>query len=294
MKIQIETQFDKNTSTLTYIVYDADTNDAVVIDPVLDFDPPSGRVWLDSAQKVLDFVNSKKLNVHYILETHAHADHLSSAKHLKKSLRQAKIAIGEKISQVQATFEKIFNLKNFKADGSQFDLLLNDGKVVKAGSLSFKAISTPGHTPACMSYLIGENLFVGDSIFMPDSGTGRCDFPSGSAQTMYKSITEKIYTLPDSTKIFVGHDYQPNGRALQYQTTVGEEKKSNIHLTADTSLEKFVGFRTERDKTLSAPRLLLPSLQINISGGEFPAVEDNGVSYLKLPLKGPVFDTRTK
>lgn len=285
MKILIKEYFDKRTSTLTYIVYDSDSQDALIIDPVLDFDPADGRIWCESNQLVLNFIKEKKLNVRYILETHAHADHISGAQFLKKQLASAKIAIGRKICEVQKIFAPVFNLKSLKPDGSQFDLLLSDGELVQAGTLSFKVISTPGHTPACSSYLIGENLFVGDAIFIPDSGTGRCDFPGGSAKELYNSIFNKIYKLPETTKIYVGHDYQPNGRPLRFQTSVVEQKESNIHLKNATSLNSFLEFREARDKVLAAPRLLLPSIQVNINAGHLPEPEENEITYLKTPLK---------
>ncbi len=285
MAIQVQEFFDKNTSTLTYVVFDPHTRDAVVIDPVLDFEPGDGRVWSESVKKVLSYLESQNLKPHFILETHIHADHLSGAQLIKKKYPQVKTVISENIRRVQQNFQKLFNLKNFEANGEQFDTLVKNGDRLQAGSLMFQVLATPGHTPACVSFLIEDHLFTGDSIFMPDSGTGRCDFPDGSADTMYRSITEKIYRLPDATKIFVGHDYQPHQRPLQFMTTVGEQKKSNIHITADTTLHKYVEFRTARDKTLSAPRLLLPSLQVNMTGGHLPEPDSEGLIHLKMPLK---------
>lgn len=285
MAIQIKDFFDKNTSTMTYVVFDPSTRDAVIIDPVLDYDPASGRVWGESVHKVVTYVKENQLKPHMVCETHVHADHLTGAQLLKKSYPQIKVSIHENIKIVQETFQKIFNLPKFRADGHQFDMLVKDNQVFNAGSLQIKVMNTPGHTPACLSYLIEDALFTGDSIFMPDSGTGRCDFPNGSAEMLYHSIKNKVYSLPDSTRIFVGHDYQPGGRELRFQTTVGEQKKNNIHVKADTTLESFVEFRTARDKTLAAPRLLLPSIQVNMDAGVLPAPEANGVAYLKLPLK---------
>jgi glyoxylase-like metal-dependent hydrolase (beta-lactamase superfamily II) len=235
--------------------------------------------------EVAAFLKAEGLKLHLILETHAHADHLTGAQPLKKLFPNAKIAIGSRITDVQKIFKKVFNFSDqFAIDGRQFDLLLADGSETMAGSIRIQTIFTPGHTPACASYHIGDALFTGDAIFMPDSGTGRCDFPAGSAETLFESI-HKIYKLPDETRIFTGHDYQPNGRPLQFQSTVGEEKKSNIQLKATTTKSDYVSFRTTRDKTLAAPRLLLPSIQVNIDGGHLPAPESNGVSYLKMPLK---------
>lgn len=285
MNLQMQTFFDDRTSTLTYVVYDLETRDAVCIDPVLDFDQASGQLWKESVRLVKKCIDDHKLNLHFILETHAHADHLSGALELRQLYPNAQIAIGENIKKVQSVFKDVFCLSNLKTDGSQFDRLLKDGELLHAGQLEVRVIFTPGHTPACASYLIGDHLFVGDAIFMPDSGTGRCDFPAGSAEDLFNSITKKIYTLPDHTKIYVGHDYQPNGRPLQYQTTVGEEKNHNIQLKAATTKPDYIQFRKERDKTLAAPKLLLPSIQVNIAAGQLPDPDVNGVSYLKLPLR---------
>jgi glyoxylase-like metal-dependent hydrolase (beta-lactamase superfamily II) len=282
--MEVQTFFDKATSTLTYVVYDPKTKDSILIDPVLDYLPGASKVSTESVEKAANFINENHLKLHLIMETHAHADHLSGAPELKKKYPNAKTAIGEKITMVQKTFAKAFNLKNFKSDGSQFDLLLNDGQTIDAGSIKIKVIATPGHTPSCSSYLIEDMLFTGDSIFMPDFGTGRCDFPAGDAGVMYDSIMNKLYKLPDSTKVYIGHDYQPGGRELKFQTTIGEEKEKNIHLKIDTTKEAYVEFRTNRDKTLQAPNLLLQSIQININGGHLPPKEDNGVSYLKIPI----------
>lgn len=283
--LNIKALFDKDTYTLTYVVYDPATKDALIIDPVLNFDPASGHTWTDSVEEVVSFVKKEDLRVHYLLETHAHADHLSGSQDLKKVFPNAILAIGERIKEVQTVFKGIFNLHpSFKTDGSQFDQLLKDGETLKAGSIEFKTIFTPGHTPACASYLIEENLFVGDAIFMPDYGTGRCDFPAGSAEALWESIASKIYQLPDSTRIFVGHDYQPGGREVQWQTTVGEEKSANVQLTAKMTKESFVKMRNARDATLGAPRLLFPSVQVNIDGGHLPEPESNGLSFLKMPL----------
>ena len=277
--------FDEDTFTLTYLVIDPKTLDTVIIDPVWDFDPASGTVSDKSLHQLKDYIADKKLHVRAILETHAHADHLSSSQLLKNLYPEAIIGIGEKIQVVQDVFKSHFHIDYLQTNGAQFDKLFKDFEEVSFGSLSMKAIPTPGHTPACMSYQFADAVFTGDALFMPDYGTGRCDFPRGSAKELYHSVSHHLYSLPDSTRVFVGHDYQPNGRPLQYMTTIGESKKNNIQLKATTAEEEFVEFRQNRDKTLKAPRLLLPSIQVNIDAGKLPPVEDNGVSYLKLPLR---------
>lgn len=276
--------FDPRTFTLTYVVWDPETRDAVVIDPVLDYDPTTGRIWEDSNQRVLDFVGANGLRVHWILETHAHADHLSGSQGLKAATG-ASVVIGQQITEVQEVFAPVFGLGDgFPRDGSQFDRLLSDGESLEAGSLTVRAIHTPGHTPACLSYLIGDAVFTGDALFMPDYGVGRCDFPRGSAETLYSSVHDRLYALPAETRVFVGHDYQPGGRELRFRTTIGESKAHNKQLTANTSRESFVFFRKERDATLDPPKLLFPSIQLNINAGELPKAEANGMSYLKYPL----------
>ncbi|MCS6838872.1 MAG: MBL fold metallo-hydrolase [Bdellovibrionaceae bacterium] len=286
MKPAVKAFFDKDTWTLTYVVYDPQSRDAVVIDPVWDYDPAASKVSRKSVDLVLDFLRQNQLKLHYILETHAHADHLTGARLIQKEYPQAKVAIGERITEVQALFKKVYNFDDtYKTDGSQFDVLLKDNSIINAGTLPIKTIFTPGHTPACASYLIGDALFTGDALFMPDYGTGRCDFPAGSAETLYHSIKERIYTLPDNVRVFVGHDYQPDGREVRWESTVGEEKKYNIQLNAETSKEQFVRFRTNRDQQLAAPRLLLPSIQVNVFGGYLPKPESNDVSYLKIPVR---------
>ena len=286
MSYLLKTFFDKDTYTLTYVVFDESSKDAVIIDPVLDYDPAASTVSDDSIRKVLDFVNSKSLNVHYILETHAHADHLTGAAELKKRIPNVLVAIGKNITKVQSLFSGVFNLKDFNVNGIQFDVLLDEEKSLVAGTIEIKTIFTPGHTPACSSYLIGDMVFTGDALFMPDYGTGRCDFPAGSAKDLYHSIHEKLYKLPDETKVLTGHDYQPGGRELKYESTIAQSKSSNIQLKESTTEEEFIEFRTKRDATLSAPRLLLPSIQVNINAGYLPHKEDNGSRYLKIPLKG--------
>ncbi len=276
--------FDPITFTLTYVVSDDLTKDAVVIDPVLDFDPPSGEVEDNSIKLVLNYLKEKNLKVLGILETHAHADHLSSSQLLKQHFPNAKLGIGERIKIVQEVFKQHFNLEYLKADASQFDILFKDYAEVNFGSLKMKAIPTPGHTPACISYQFKDMVFTGDALFMPDSGTGRCDFPKGSARDLYHSVSKNLYTLPDETKVYVGHDYGPNGREILYKTTIGESKKNNIQIKFNTTEHEYITFREARDKTLKAPKLLLPSIQVNIDGGKLPPRENNGISYLKLPL----------
>ena len=284
--MKIEAQFDAATYTLTYIVWDENTRDAVIIDPVMDYEPAGSTYWYESIDRVMGFVKAQKLKVHLLMETHAHADHLSGSQELKKRLSSPRIAIGKNISKVQEVFKGVFNLDPaFKTDGSQFDLLLGDGEEVVAGSLKVKVLHTPGHTPACSSYLIEDALFVGDALFMPDYGVGRCDFPAGSATDLYQSIKNRIYSLPDETRVFTGHDYQPGGRPLRYEATVGESKRTNKQIQDKTTKEEFVKFRTDRDRTLSAPRLLLPSVLVNIDAGRIPPPENNGMSYLKLPIR---------
>ena len=282
--MKVQHFFDPDTYTLTYVVFDANTKDAVVIDPVLDFDQASGTVTDSSTNVVVNFLREQNLVLHAILETHAHADHLSSSQVLKSLFPKAKIIISEKIKDVQEVFKKHFNIDYLKADASQFDQLLRDFEEIRFGSLSMKAIPTPGHTPACMSYLFDGVVFTGDALFMPDYGTGRCDFPKGSARELYHSISKNLYTLPDETKVFVGHDYSPNGRQMLFETTIGESKQKNIQLKSSTTETEYVSFREARDKTLKAPRLLLPSIQVNIDAGHLPPKEENGKSYLKLPL----------
>lgn len=285
MKPIVKEFFDKATWTLTFVVYDEQTKDAVILDPVWDYDPAASKMSTESADHVLKFVKAKDLKVHYLLETHAHADHISGAQVLKKQIPGAKIGIGARITEVQKLFKQFFNLESdFKTDGSQFDILLEERKPLQAGSLKIETLFTPGHTPACVSYVIGENVFTGDALFMPDYGTGRCDFPAGSSEDLYNSVQEKLYKLPDHYKVFVGHDYMPN-RPLAFETTIGEEKKKNIQLNIETSRSQFVEFRSSRDKTLAAPRLLLPSVQVNIDAGNLPAAENNGTKYLKVPVR---------
>lgn len=283
--MQIKPFYDARTFTVSYVVHDAATKDAVIIDPVLDYDPAASKVWAESVEQIIEFVRSQQLNVHYILETHAHADHLSGSQLLKCAFPQAKIAIGEGITIVQQTFKTIFDLTgDFPTDGSQFDHLFKDGETVEAGSIKLEVIFTPGHTPACATYKIGDAIFTGDAIFMPDGGTGRCDFPAGSARNLYHSITSKLYTLPDDTRVFVGHDYQPGGREVMWETTIGTQRRENIQLKTTTSEDEFIQFRTARDKTLAAPKLLFQSVQVNIDAGKMPQPNEDKKRYLKIPI----------
>ncbi|MCA9641002.1 MAG: MBL fold metallo-hydrolase [Polyangiaceae bacterium] len=281
--MQIQSFYDKPTFTLTFVVWDEQTNDAVVIDPVLDFNPLTVATETMSASHVLEFIQKRKLNVHYILETHAHADHLSGAQFLKRHLN-AKVVIGEKITKVQSMFKDIFALGELKTDGSQFDKLAADDEVIKAGSLEVKVIATPGHTPACVSYLIDDAVFTGDALFIEDYGTGRCDFPGGNAADLYDSVHGKLYNLPEETRVFVGHDYQPGGRPLRCETTIADSKAKNPQLKQSTEREAFVEARQARDATLDPPRLLYPSVQINIAAGQLPPENPNGRRYLSIPL----------
>lgn len=271
------------TGTVSYIVADPATKRAAIIDPVLNYDGASGRTSTASADELLAEVKKRGLTVEWILETHVHADHLTAAAYLKP-LTGAKIAIGSNIAKVQKTFGAMFNvLETLKPDAGDFDQTFADGATFSIGALTADVMHTPGHTPACVAYHIGDALFVGDTIFMPDYGTARCDFPGGDAATLYRSI-QKILSFPDATRIFVGHDYAPGGRAVAWQTSVATEKQSNIHIGGGVSVQKFVEMRTARDKTLSLPNLIIPSVQVNIRAGRMPAPEDNGTAYLKLPL----------
>lgn len=282
--MKIEAKYHPGTSTLTYIVWDEETRDAAIIDPVLDYDPLSSETDVLSVRDVLAFVRAHRLHVHAVLETHAHADHITGAQALKAALG-ADVVIGEHIRRVQETFKPIFGFgSTFATDGSQFDRLVTDGQTLELGSLKVHALHTPGHTPACLSYKIGDAVFTGDALFMPDQGTGRCDFPGGSAEALYNAVTTKLYQLPDATRVFVGHDYQPGGRALAYETTIGASKARNVQLTAITAKEAFVRFRQARDGSLAPPRLLFPSVSLNIGAGQMPKSDANGIRRIGLPL----------
>lgn len=276
--------FDPKTFTYSYVVVDSASDQCAIIDSVLDYDPASGRTSYESVDKLIDFVKESKLTVEWILETHVHADHLSAAPYIKQKVG-GKVSIGDKITVVQDTFGKLFNAgSDFVMDGSQFDHLFTDQETFTLGTIGAKAIHTPGHTPACMAYIIGDCVFVGDTLFMPDYGTARCDFPGGDAATLYQSI-QKLFTLPDDTRIFMCHDYKAPGRdEYQFETTIGEERLHNIHVNQEKTEQQFVEMREKRDATLNMPTLLLPSVQVNMRAGELPPEEDNGIRYLKIPL----------
>lgn len=278
--------FDEATNTITYVVQDPTGTAAAVIDSVLDFDYASGRTDTRSADAVIAFLRDQNLDLKWILETHVHADHLSAAPYIQEQLGGL-IGIGDQITVVQHTFGKVFNEgTRFRRDGSQFDRLFREGDVIEIGSLRGKVLHTPGHTPACLTYVIDDAAFVGDTLFMPDFGTARCDFPGGSAEVMYDSV-QKILALPDRTRIFVGHDYKAPGREVYaWETTVGAQKALNVHVGAGRSREDFVAMREARDATLDMPRLIIPSLQVNMRAGQMPEPEDNGVAYLKVPVNG--------
>ncbi len=288
----IKTFYHAPTFTLTYVVYDEATKDAVIIDPVLDYDPLASQTSTEAVDDVIAFVEAQGLHVYYVLETHAHADHLSGAQLLAKRF-EATTVIGEKITVVQETFKGIFDLpEDFATDGSQFGKLMANGEKIAAGSIEVEAIATPGHTPACMTYKIGDAIFTGDALFMEDYGTGRCDFPNGSAEDLYRSVHDVLYALPDSTRVFVGHDYQPGGRELRYETTLEAEKLHNVQLKASTSKEDFVEFRAQRDATLRPPRLIYQSVQVNVNAGRLPKTRGTGHRYLEIPINlfGPTDD----
>jgi len=280
---QVHAMFDPDTCTVTYVVHAGPGSECAVIDSVLDYDPKSGRTRLDSARRVADYVRAKDLRVQWILETHAHADHLSAAPWLRRTLG-GRIGIGHHITRVQKVFRDIFNLEpEFRMDGSQFDHLFADGERFRIGVLEAEVLYVPGHTPACVAYRIGDAVFVGDTLFMPDVGTARCDFPGGDAQMLYASI-RRILSLPPETRLFMCHDYPPEGREPRWETTVAEQRAHNIHVRDGIGEEDFVAMRTARDATLAMPVLILPSVQVNIRAGELPPAEPNGVSYLKIPL----------
>ncbi|MGA1207229.1 MAG: MBL fold metallo-hydrolase [Gammaproteobacteria bacterium] len=283
IKPDVRAFFDAATWTLTYVVKDPDSAHCAIIDSVLDYDAASGRTKTESADRVIALIQSEALIVDWILETHVHADHLSAAPYLHKHLG-GQIGIGNHIVDVQTIFAALFNVEpEFRRDGSQFDTLFADQETFQIGGMTATALHTPGHTPACMSYLIGDALFVGDTLFMPDFGTARCDFPGGDARTLYQSI-QRLLALPSETRMFMCHDYLPNGRALAYETTVGEQRASNIHVHTGISEEEFVTMRTAKDQTLSMPTLILPSVQVNMRAGQLPPAEANGTRYLKIPL----------
>ncbi len=280
---QVHGIFDPATWTVTYVVHQGPGSACAIIDSVLDYDPKSGRTRHISADKAIDYVRSNELKVSWILETHAHADHLSAAPYLKAQLG-GKTAIGGHITAVQKVFKGIFNLEpGFKTDGSQFDHLFAEDEAVQVGDMTGRALYVPGHTPACMAYQFGDAVFVGDTLFMPDVGTARCDFPGGNASNLYASA-RKILSLPPQTRLFTCHDYPPNGRNVAFETTVAEQRAGNTHVHEGITEEQFVAMRTRRDATLEMPVLILPAVQINIRAGEMPPKEDNGIAYAKIPL----------
>jgi glyoxylase-like metal-dependent hydrolase (beta-lactamase superfamily II) len=284
MKPEVLSFFDTATHTVSYLVSDPATGAAAIIDSVLGYDAASGRTDFKAADQIIAAVNERRLTVAWIIESHVHADHLSAAPYLRAKLG-GQVAIGAAISEVQRVFGDIFNVGDgFRSDGRQFDKLFQDGESYRLGSIEARAFHTPGHTPACMSHLIGDALFVGDTLFMPDFGTARCDFPGGDAGQLYDSI-QMLLTLPAATRMFLCHDYKAPGRdCFAWETTVEVQKRDNIHLAGETSRDDFIAMRTARDASLSMPALILPSVQVNIRAGDLPAAEDNGRQYLKIPL----------
>ena len=283
-KLSIKPFFDEVTNTISYVVCDLATRLTAVIDPVLDYDPSSGTLGHESPDKIINYLDNNNLKLEWILETHAHADHVTASDYLQAK-RGGEIGIGEHICDVQDTFKKVFNLEpGFVTNGSQFGQLFADGEVIKLGNIDIHIMHTPGHTPACVSYLIEDAVFVGDALFMPDFGTARCDFPSGSATVLFHSIG-RLLALPQTTRLFVGHDYKAPGREkFAWESTILEQLQSNIHIKKGTTVEQFVTMRTNRDSQLPVPKLLLPAIQMNIRAGKVPETEGNGVSYLKIPL----------
>jgi len=281
--MQVKTFFDEQTFTLTHVAYDEETGDAVLFDPVLDLDNIAWKTHQASLKSLDDFIERKNLKLHYVIDTHVHADHLSGMQYLKNKYK-VPIVINQAISIVQKTFKELFNFgSDFKTDGSQFDKLVKDGDVLEAGSLKLDVLHTPGHTPACTCYKVGDVVFTGDILFIPDVGTGRCDFPKGSAKDLYRSVMEKLYTLPDDTKVYPGHDY-PGNRELMTYTTIKDSKEHNSDLPTNKSLDDYIEFMQARDKRLPPPKLIYPSVQINMNAGQLPEKEKNGMRYLKIPV----------
>lgn len=271
------------TSTFSYVVWDPDTRRAAVIDAVLDYDDSSGCTSTESADRLVDFVQENDLTTDWVLETHAHADHLAAGDHVRRRLG-GRTGIGEGIRTVQAHFKRVYNLeRGFLADGAQFEHLFEDGEHFRVGNIESYTIPTPGHTSDSLTYVIGDAAFVGDSLFMPDGGTARCDFPGGSAATLYRSI-RRLFELPEATRVFVLHDYRPGGREYRNETTIGEQRRTNIHVHDGVSEAEFVALRTARDRTLGMPKLIIPAVQVNIRAGQLPPAEDNGTRYIKVPL----------
>lgn len=283
-QVHVKAFFDEPTSTVTYLVSDPATRRAAVIDPVLGYDHRNGKVSTAMADGVLAAAHEADISIVWVLETHVHADHLSAAPYIRQRTG-APVAIGERVRDVQTIFRPVFNLDDVSGDGSEFDCLLRDGETFALGNLTVEVLHTPGHTPACVSYRIGDSVFVGDTLFMPDYGTARADFPGGSARTLYRSI-QRLLALPPETRLFVCHDYKAPGRDYHaWETTVAEERARNIHVHEGVSMEEFIAMRQRRDAALAAPALLLPSIQTNIRAGRLPKAESNGVRYLKIPLR---------
>ncbi len=282
-RITVEPFFDEKTGTVSYIVFDNATRRAAIIDPVLDFDIRSGHTATRSADRMLACVSKERLSIDWILETHAHADHLSAARYLQEQVG-GQIAIGERIREIQAIFRKLYNLERaFLPDGSQFDHLFGDGEIFRIGDLEATALHVPGHTPADMAYVIDDAVFVGDTLFMPDLGSARADFPGGDAHILYRSM-HRILGLSDDTRVFVCHDYPPEGRDARWETTVREQRANNVHVHDGIDEAAFVAMRTARDATLDVPTLLLPSIQVNVRAGRLPPADDNGITYLRIPV----------
>ncbi|XDZ66565.1 MBL fold metallo-hydrolase [Alphaproteobacteria bacterium LSUCC0684] len=282
---EVRAYYDTDTNTVSYIVIDRTTNACAVVDSVLNFDYASGTISYEQADEIIEFIGASGLKLEWLIETHVHADHLSAAPYIQEKCG-GEIMISKEISAVQNIFGKVFNAgTEFERDGSQFDRLLEDGDTYRIGNLEGRAIHTPGHTPACMAHVIGDAVFVGDTLFMPDGGTARADFPGGDARTLFRSI-HKILALPDETRVFVCHDYQPGGREVMWQTTIKEQREKNIHIGNGVGEDAFVAKREARDATLNMPKLIMPSIQVNMRAGHMPAAEDNGETYLKVPVSG--------
>ncbi|GAB2184785.1 MBL fold metallo-hydrolase [Roseibium sp. LAB1] len=285
VKPEVTPFFDPATNTISYVVKDPASNACAVVDSVMDIDYAAGRITYDHADQIIAFIREKGLELEWLIETHVHADHLSAAPYIQQKLG-GKLGIGDKITVVQETFGKVFNEgTEFQRDGSQFDRLFLDGDVYQIGDMTAFAMYTPGHTPACMVHVMGDAAFVGDTLFMPDGGSARADFPGGDAATLYDSI-QKVLALPDDMRLFMCHDYGPNGRDIQWETTVGAEKEHNIHVGGGKSREEFVKFRTERDAQLDMPKLIIPSLQVNMRAGKLPPADESGKTFLKVPVNG--------
>jgi len=277
--------FDPATNTISYVVKDPASNACAVVDSVMDIDYAAGRITYDHADEIIAFIQEKGLKLEWLIETHVHADHLSAAPYIQQKLG-GKLGIGDRITVVQETFGKVFNEgTEFQRDGSQFDRLFHDGDTYRIGEMTAFAMYTPGHTPACMVHVMGDAAFVGDTLFMPDGGSARADFPGGDAATLYDSI-QKVLALPDEMRLFMCHDYGPNGRDIQWETTVGAEKEHNIHVGGGKTKEEFVKFRTERDAQLDMPKLIIPSLQVNMRAGKLPPADESGKTFLKVPVNG--------